>query len=71
MDKRGKTEKLFESLREVLSTYRHQFSVKEAIAVLQRLENELTEVALQMMDAGKAIDDFTIDSHGVVQEDKN
>ena len=57
-------------LQKTLSTYARGLSVDVVLSELRRLGDELTQIALQKTDSGKAIDAYVIDIHGVVRERK-
>ena len=67
-DERRKKEILLEKLRETVVTYGDGLSVADACAMLSRVEDEIGRVAYQMMDAGAAARDYTVDCHGFVRD---
>lgn len=67
-EEQRKKEILLEKLRETLATYGKGLSVAAASAILSRVEDEIGRVAYQMMDAGAAARDYTVDCYGIVRD---
>lgn len=61
---------MYAKLMETLSEHGTQVSVFDALSVLRRIENELSEIALKTAETKTAAAYYTVDAHGKVIERK-
>ena len=59
---------LFKSLKETIISDGKGLSANMVVAVLRRIEGELTAIAMDTTDAGMAVENYAVDYHGKVYE---